>query len=253
MTTRFDRIRYEPEMMSLKKALTPPAPNVPARRWRVRRLAVASSVVSSSLLVSMVLAFQCRPAWYDPVAADEEVIRRAQRESAAAVDETSRQLVRRKPFEVTISQQQINEWLAALPQLWPHWGERLPKEVGGLAVELEHDRVRVGALVERGGVRVVANGGLRIELTPDGKSVRLQLEDLRGGRLPVPRGLLRTVRGMILGPEEQGGNDGTNLLDLMEGLEIPNAFVWPNGERDFRLQSVRIAPEGVFLTLEPRP
>lgn len=229
-----------------------PAPGKRSVRKRViRRILLVWSLVSGAVCLSMLLAFQCRPSWYNPVAVGEEVLRRAQRESAGVIDDTGRHLVRREAYEVSITQQQINEWLAAMPKLWPRWGNRLPEDVRNLAAKLEPGRIRIGALVDRGGVRVVLNGALRISLANDGHAIRIELEQIRGGKLAVPRRLISAVHGLLDDSEGSDNEQGTSIVDLFDGVDVPNDFIWPNGERRFRIADIRIEPGGVHLRLEP--
>lgn len=206
------------------------------------------------------LVFQHRPGWYRPVAADEPTIRRAQAESAAVADETSRNIVARQDFELQLADRMVNEWLAAMPVLWPQSREWLPPGVRDPAVSFDHDEMRVGVYVERNGWRVIVNVALTAQVSPDQEAILLSVRRVRGGSLPMPRSVTDSLRRRIHTEIERLRRDGLSMAES-DGVEIDgpgtvnltirNRFIWPNGERPFRITHL-MAQDGLLtIGMEP--
>lgn len=204
------------------------------------------------------LTFQHRPGWYRPAAADEPTIQRAQTESAALADETSRQIVERKDFEIRLTDRMINDWLAAMPVLWPEAREWLPPGVRDPAVGFDDGEMRVGVFVEREGWRVIANASVAAEVSPDKSTINVMLRSVRGGSLPMPQGVVESLWERVVSGVRRGRIDGLHIAgpegDANESaheLAIRNRFVWPNGERPFRI--TRFDAQNGVLTIGMEP
>jgi len=226
------------------------------RRW-LKWLGI--SVLTSLLAVGVIwLTFQHRPGWYRPAAADEPTIERAQTESAALADETSRQIVERNGFEIRLTDRMINEWLAAMPVLWPEAREWMPPGVRDPAVGFDNGEMRVGVFVEREGWRVIANASVAANVAPDLSTINLTLRGVRGGSLPLPQGVVESVWQRMVASVRDGRIEGLDSALTPESgettaheLAIRNRFVWPNGERPFRI--THFAAEDGVLTIGVEP
>jgi hypothetical protein len=142
------------------------------------------------LSVALWLAFQHKPGWYQPVEANEEVLRRVRRDAPNLADRISDHLVRGIPIDIVLDQATVNEWLAALPHVWPDAGRRFPEDISNPAVSFEPGRVRLGAHLKRSGWRVIGAITVELALDPVGDSVIVRLSGVQGGSLSVPRSLL---------------------------------------------------------------
>ena len=204
------------------------------------------------------LVFQHRPGWYRPATPDEPTIERAQSESAQVVDETSKQIVQRKGFEIRLTDRMVNEWLAAMPILWPESRDWLPAGVRDPAVGFDGGEMRVGVHVEREGWRVIANAAVAAEVSRDLSTINVALRCVRGGSLPMPQSVVDSLwqrlvsgvkRGRVEGLQVSVPEDSAN--DPAHELAIRNHFIWPNGERPFRI--TRFGAENGVLTIGMEP
>lgn len=238
----------------------------PSTRWR-RRLKIALPIgagVATLTLVALWLSFQHIPAWYRPARLDEEGVRRAQRTAAAAIDSTSAQLVKRQPFEVVLEDATVNEWIAALPESVPELTESVPPEWDGFAVSFDHQRIQIAAHYHKDGWEAIVSLALSVRVEEDGSTIQVGLDAIQGGSLPVPRLVLnRLLSPMWEAARSRRSDDPASsaLLSairsagsidaLFDGVELKNRFVWPNGDRPLRIDSVRI--DGGKLTLKLTP
>jgi len=215
--------------------------------------------LSVMLVIGVIwLTFQHRPGWYRPAAADEPTIQRAQTESAALADETSRQIVERRDFEIRLTDRMINDWLAAMPVLWPEAREWMPPGVRDPAVGFDNGEMRVGVFVEREGWRVIANASVAAEVSPDKSTINVMLRSVRGGSLPMPQGVVESLWERVVSGVRRGRIDGLHIAapegsanDSAHELAIRNRFVWPNGERPFRI--TRFDAQNGVLTIGMEP
>lgn len=228
------------------------APPSKAKRRRRRRAILAAVIGCQCLaLVALWLAFQRRPGWYRPIIPADTVVRQARSETTAAIEETGQLMVRGTTFRISLDEGKLNEWVAALPYLWPDEASRVFDTLHGLAVQVEDGRVRIGGLLERGGWRTVVHLAVRVELVHSASKVRIVLEDVRAGALPVPLMALEAAAARADRSISLGHGRKVKLEQLFTGAEIENRFVWPNGERPFRIQSISIEHNEIILDLEP--
>ena len=228
------------------------------RRWLERGL----TVLLVLLLVGFVplwLTFQHKPGWYRPPLLDAEGLQRARAEAVAVADDVSDQMVRRKPFDLVLRDTEVNEWLAALPHAWPEVLDKLPPGISDLVVRFEADRIRIGAHCARNGWRAIVNGAVTLRLSPDGHDLQWRLEEVNGGSLPVPKGLLARFVEPAIASVRDGDEDSyhatlsevSSLSALFDGVTSPNQFTWFNGRRPFRIAALRIEAGKLHLRIEP--
>jgi len=233
------------------------------RRW-LRRVGIASLVGVPVGLAGAWLAFQHKPGWYRPVDVTEELFQRAQADTAAVADTISYDVVSGRTADVTLVDAAVNEWLACLPRLLPEEYEAMPPEISAPAIHFTADGIRVGAYVNRDGWQAILSIGLAVSLSDDGRTVRVALTDVRGGSLPVPRVFLdRVVEPLlqeVLAKQRARGRGGSadglwrqvqSVDDLYSGITLRNRFVWPNGERPFRIEAITTEEGAVRLRLDP--
>jgi len=230
----------------------------------VRRGWIASAILAPVALIGTWLAFQHKPAWYQPVRLDEAGYQLARRDAVATADSISDQIVQGKAFEVLLTDRSVNEWLAALPRVSPEAKRAMPPELHDPAVRFTDERIRVGAHYEKSGWQAIVSVDLALRVSPDGINLTIALAGVRGGSLPVPRAIVERLLGPLLerARRRHNNNDadspwGTTLDDLQStdqlfnGVTIRNRFVWPNGKRPFRIKSIRITDGQLRCRLEP--
>jgi hypothetical protein len=219
---------------------------------RRRRVARAALFISPLMGVALWLSAQHKPSWYRPLKLDSESLQRVRREAVAQADDFGDRLVLGRPFEVTLTQREVNEWLTALPQIWPEANVAWPPEIHEPYVKFSPGTICLAAHVDRSVGQAILNIDLVPELSPDGRSVRVAASALRLGSLPIPRVLLERIASWVT-PREAPENDAHRvaLAELFSGLTTANRFVWPNGERPFRIRSARIMNAELRLGIEP--
>lgn len=235
------------------------------KRYFSRHTVIVALLAVFALCVTIWLVFQHKPAWYEPAVPDELTLQAARTGSAAFADDTSDAMVRGQPFEVVLLEKSVNQWLAALPVLWPEVRDHFPPGLEAPAVSFADGEIRVGGLYSHGPWKVIANVGIVPELIDHGESIRLRAVEARGGSLPLPRRLLERlvnrIRTNSRGDQRATGGEQTagalilrevrTVDDLFCGIRIRNDFVWPNGERRYRIASITITRGELRLGLDP--
>jgi hypothetical protein len=231
-----------------------------------RRTALLGAILAPVTFVGLWLAFQHKPAWYQPVRMDEQGYHFARRDAVATADSISDQLVQGKEFELVLTDRSVNEWLAALPRIWPEAKQTLPPELRDPAVRFAEDRIRFAAHFDKNGWQAIVSVDLFVRVSDDGTSVTVALAGARGGSLPVPRTIIeRLLRPLIEHARSSGKNhdaDATSPWDaavksvrsvdqFFTGVTSRNRFVWPNGKRPFRIASIRASNGELRIRLQP--
>ncbi|MHC5108991.1 MAG: hypothetical protein ACYTHJ_03830 [Planctomycetota bacterium] len=228
-------------------------------RWVLR----AGPVVVVLSLVILWLCFQRRPGWYRPAILDQDGVRRASSAAVAWADDVSDRMVRADPFKLVLSNEEVTEFAAILPELFPDEFAGWPPELTLPAVAFADGFIHVGFHCEREGWRLIAVVELAVEVNETSQEITVALAGVRGGSLPIPRFLLRKQVDPIIAreisrlekPYRRHGqhflNDLAGVDDLIEGVQIPNRFVWPNGKRPFRITQVDASEGKLNLWIRP--
>lgn len=226
--------------------MSKPAPT-PRRRTRRRWFLLLLSPLLTVVLLSIVGALTCRPAWYEPQAIDYG---RMDADKAALVnlmDRIGASLNAGQPIEVELDEAQVNRWLV---------GRHEFESVLGFAFELQNmedpqvlflpsGAIRLAGTARRAGWGTVVSLDVQPEVVR-GDEVALHVVALHGGRMPLPRG---PVFGRL---REQLVADGaTAPPDEPHTVTWPNAFEWPNGDRPFRIGSIQVTEHLARIRLEP--
>ncbi len=225
----------------------------------------AAATLGLAVLLVLWLMFQHRPAWYSPARLNEAGIQQARSEATELADSLGDRMARGRPFEVVLIDRKVNEWLAALPHCWPEARRSVPSEISEPAVRFNAGRMHAGAHCESGGWRAIINVELALGVSEDGMSIEIALFEARGGSLQIPRAIL----GKLLDPLLRGVGDASSrstdpageflpdlgdvgsVDDLFRGVKIRNRFVWGNGDRPFRIDSITIGEGELRLGIEP--
>jgi hypothetical protein len=222
-------------------------------------------ITSIALLAALWLTFQHKPRWYQPVVLDARSSQAAKADAVTTADHVSDRMVEGRLFEITLTEDSVNGWLAALPHAWPDAQRALPPELSAPAVSFDPQELRIGALAAVDGWQTIVSVALAIQLTEDGREVSVALAGAGAGSLPFPRALLRRALEPLISDlhaDHPGRHDGSDVLtgamreirsadDLFDGIRIPNRFVWLNGDRPFRIESITLGEGQVRLRIEP--
>lgn len=235
-------------------------------RIRCRRVAVVALVVGVVALAGVWLTFQHVPRWYQPPPPTDALIGRARSDAMATFDRVSDDIVGGKPFDVVLSQDAVNEWLAAAPRLWPDVQRSVPAGISEPAVAFEPDRIRLGARYSRGRWEAIVGVAVTVGVSDDGQAITGRLTGLQGGSLPLPRSVLVGLidplvrRAQRRGGTDSGGagapgraseQDATSVDDVFREIVVPNRFDWPNGSRPFRILAIAVRDGELRVVIEP--
>lgn len=242
-------------------------PGTPGNRRRLllRRTLLAAVTAVPVVLIVLWMTFEHKPGWYRPAIADDATVQRAQASTAELVDSISDRLAVAKPFEVTLSERSVNDWLASLPRLWPEAGRAVPREITKLAVGFDADLLRIGGHYVSGQWQAILNLSLAMEVCDDGSAISIRLRSVHGGSLPVPRAILtRLVERLQLAAPTVAGEPSNfatsaaealskirSVDELFDGIKIRNRFVWPNGDRPCRISWLTMDAGELRIGIEP--
>jgi hypothetical protein len=234
---------------------------------RTRRLRLALLIVGMGVLgvgVTLWLMFQHIPSWYRPpaiVPVNSELSQRVRNDWLGVIGDLRDELVRSDtPFDYSVSQDQLNAWLAVrevIPKLPRNW---LPPSMSEPFVLIERDGVRLAATYRSGGIRTVLSA--RLEIAVESSGIRVKLAEVAGGSLGMPESWVVERLALLDGrtwPAGQrsdyqvGGPPLPALTGLYEGVSLPNTWLYKEVDRRFRVKGLRFQPGTLLVTLEPLP
>lgn len=233
------------------------------RRWlrRLKRTAIALTVLCVAFIAFGWMLFQHIPRWYQPVVfAPEEM--QAVRDNYGAVgsDISRRMFSDEGAFRYTFTQDQINAWLPVLRNDVPPIRELLPPAFQNPYVSIGPDGVRLAVTVNYDGIRTVMSALLGVVV--DEEAISLRVKGVTGGSLPIPGPLLRqqlkrvdakvgplhSVEGRTVGPDDE-----VMPSTFLDGIQLTREYIWPNGERWYRILDLELQKGAIVATLEPLP
>lgn len=225
-------------------------------RWQVIRRALervltVGLVLGPIAVIVLWLTLHHIPSWYRPALLDETGTQRARSEAVSVTDYISDQMVKQKAFEVTLSDKSLTQWLAALPSIWPTAHERLPPQIRDIAVGFDRNVVRIGARYD-GSVLTIVSIHLALDIIENGTQLSVRMLHVRSGSLPFPIAILdRMLADRLSTVDSPAAHKIESLSDLVEGVQFENRFVWFNGRRPFRIESLEVTAGEVRLRLQP--
>lgn len=217
------------------------------------------------VLVAVWLALHHKPSWYRPVTLNQTGIQQARRETVNTADFISDRMVEGQPFTVVLTEQSVNKWLAALPHVWPDARDALPPEISDPAVAFRDGRLQIGAHYAAEDWQAIVSLRLSFDVSSGGKELQVVLESAYGGSLPLPNVILRKAITRLSKQTQRSEKDINGTTDplsralktiqstneLFESVAVRNRFVWFNGERPYRIESVEIEDGELRLRIEP--
>lgn len=226
---------------------------VERRRRRRRRVKIALAVLGV-VLVGSFLALHRKPRWYHPATITNEDIPQVEASVANVIDAIGDSMVLRKPFDVALSEEQVNEWLAGMPVLATKWDYEWNQSVHAAAVRFDEGFMRVGVHCERGNWQAILGLQIVPRVSDDGTQLIFQASNVTIGAIPLParwwepavdRELAKLARKWRA---DRGSSDivTDTSTEGVRALSIPNRFLWPNGERWFRIGSIKSEAGGTI-------
>jgi len=234
------------------------------RRWVVRAFCVLL-MAAPFVVVVLWLALHHKPVWYRPITLDEAGIEQARRDVISTADFVSDRIVQGDSFDVVLTERSINEWLTALPDAWPDAHVELPPEIRDPAIGLRDGSVRVGAHYAADSCQAILSLRFRLTVSADKTRLMFALDSAYGGSLPLPNAVVREALDGLLRQAKRSRRkpNGTTepLLDtlqavrsaddLFEGISLKNRFIWFNGKRPYRIESIKIGNGELRLRVDP--
>lgn len=234
-------------------------PRSTVRRWVMRIVCYTGPVG----VVATLFTLQHRPSWYRPVHLTDVEARDARADATRMVDEMGDKLDAGVPFEMVLHEQNVNAWLTATPQAWQELFRSSEIDVADPAVAFVDGHVIIGALFHWGPWPLILATTWRPDVSPDRESIDLRLVNVRGGSLPIPTGVLASVAEALhsyVGSSTNGGaqsvtqtvvEHATPITAFIDGIPISNLFVWPNGERAFRINAIEVGNGQLRIEIDP--
>ncbi len=222
-----------------------PSTSAPRKRprWK-RRVLFGVPIVTIAAVLTLGGAMTCRPAWYRPASIDYAHLEDDKHAEFDLENRISRGLNRGQPVEIELEEAQVNRWIAARDELWPGDVPSLDPLERPQVSFLDDNRVRLAALVSRGGLRSVVSATFRLAVAGD--EVVIEQARLRAGLLPAPRGLVTEVLRRAA-PQLHLSEEA-----LRRGIfRVPAEGVWHNGRRRFRITNITIRHGVARVRMEP--
>jgi hypothetical protein len=235
------------------------------RRWK-RALGLASTLTAAAL-VTLVLLLEHRPNWYRPADLDDLGLERARRQSVNFVDEVSGRMVAGQPFDLILAERSVNEWLFAILHHRPELRARIPPVLTAPSLGFRDGTLLLSALWDTGRWRAILTVELAMEGPYGDEYFKVSLRRAYVGSLPVPGFLLErliaeSIRDAYGGryPSLPGSSKLSRQTEVFRWTPddateatIRNRFVWPNGDRAFRLDRIQSAKGEMLFLVEPLP
>lgn len=209
------------------------------------------------------LALRHVPAWYTPVHVPEEQLQRVRDDLAGKFREVSDRIVAGKPFDVTLTDRMVSEWIDARGQIWPDSQEWIPPWLADPVVAFLPHRIVLGAHLQRGDWEGII--GLHFQVDCDDRAVVVRLAEVTWGAVPIPLGrLANTTESLIhaerLDPDAMPDELARLLRKLRtvevteflnEGVRLEGPLIWKNGDRPYRILAVRLEQGRAVLRIQP--
>jgi len=244
------------------------------KRKLARRCIVGMLVVLALLVVLLYVQANREPGLYHPAR-----LQGPQREESAVafynrLADFHNHAVDTKPFEWTISQQEIDAYVASLDEIVAMFPNQQPGQVREAMAEAQVRDPAVGLvdgqitlMIRWDPVGAVLSARLKLQPVADGR-LKVKLERVRLGRLAVPQALVHSQLRRLAYDLENAALDenGSGVMALASGAsqlgqsllraamedEPVDPVIRVQGRR-WRIHDVRIDPQQIVLSLQPIP
>ena len=230
-------------------------------RWRRRARLAGAAVAALSAIVLLVgwMLFQHIPDWYRPAVVGADEVEVVWADWLRAVDGLNEQMsLARGPFEWSVTESQLNHWLAIREAKWPLSREWLPASLSEPQIVVRDTGLRLGAVCQRESLRFVISADLWVGVVND--RIAVKLKNMSAGSLPLPESLVRQELAALdsgflrrHGAQPPSGEplELPRLADLPGGITLPNRWVWWNPKRPFRVTGIRCTAGRISVTFSP--
>ncbi len=230
------------------------------RYWPILA-ALAGVLVMACVLLWAALAHV--PDWYRPpqvTDAEYNDVKKALMDTVVGFTDA---LPAGQPFQITLTDAQINRWIAVRTDVWPGADEWIPDYVREPVVVFEPGGAVFGARFTSNGWEAILSARLTCDVGDD--TITIQLDRLACGSCPLPISVVaRRLRPVLTAADgdvdimpdpmadavrffRQKGNAGLQT----EGVTVENRLFWKPSERWFRIRSLSIEPGILRAEIEP--
>jgi hypothetical protein len=246
-------------------------------RWTAGIVAALAALVAIGFW-----AATSRPSWYQPLTVKAEEYPAIRNEVPNFGNEIGRHLKEGQPFRISLPQDEVNRWLAARGEIWPGLQDAFPKCLVDPVVSFEPGRIVLAVRYENGGVSSVLSAAVNLRMEENRGAIRVRIDSLRAGYLPIPRTLvdgqarkaldrqaskhlnslvkhLWSQTGDYLPAAEAGRQPTVEHLPLASFLgdiwefRLPTRSRWPNGGFLYSISDLRIENGKVMIDVMPTP
>jgi len=233
-------------------------------KW-FKRIAIAAILVAGAGLGTAWMMFQHIPAWYRPVQVPPEYEQAVKDDFLRTQDNLREGLnASPHPFEYHFRQDQINAWLAKRDELWEFFHRKsrkwLPPSMSDPQVAIDPEGFRLAVTYRHRDVQTVLSA--QFHASADTNGITLKLVQVAAGSLPIPSSRIQRLLARIdthdwdlkkHTAKQSRDCPSPTLTDLFEGIHLPNAWTWQEGQRTFRIIQLRFEPGELVVTFEPLP
>ncbi len=215
-------------------------------KMKIKLIIVISVVLLAGLALGGYLALIYVPDWYEPAHVTASSQQQIRDDFTALTSTFNNGMQHPKPFTLTITDKDINRFIAGMGFIDPRLKDAIPTSVENPAVQLDDDYLKVGAIVEQDGKKAFASFWLRVTPLHDW----LIIEDLKAriGLYPVPLKIIREKMEKLSGKLAKYSPEIQQILDKGQ---CPNRFRYPHGSYDFRITHLRANKGMLYVSIEP--
>jgi len=227
-----------------------------ARNTRRRRVLKWTIGIGLILLTGLGLTgwmlFQHIPAWYKPTQVAAANLQSVKDDFGAVFTFLGDRISKDMPFELRITQDQLNAWLIARREIWPGAEAWIPPVIEDPFIAFEPERVIVAGTAELGGIRTVVSASC--SLAVDEKGLAVRLFDFCAGSLPLPDAWVADMLRQVEDGAGMSRNHDESLpapAEFLAGTHVPPEFLWPKPRRHVRIRRVQLESGAITLWCEP--
>ena len=235
------------------------------RRYRVWivRIALGLLALAAVTLIGGWLAVESIPSWYVPLEVSQAELTRVRNSLPNTYQAINERVVAGAPFDFSITDRTVTEWVVARGELYPEARAWLPDWLRDPVVSFRDDRCIVGARINYRGWQTILGIHLVMDVADDELTVRV--DKLTAGIVPIPLSQLAGPLDELLNSarldEELMPDPIADVLhrlraggpnELVErGVTFRNRIRMRNGNRVVKLRSAATADGTLTVGIEP--
>ncbi|HRX83446.1 MAG TPA: hypothetical protein P5572_00340 [Phycisphaerae bacterium] len=231
--------------------------------WIVRTALGVGGVLIVGLL-GLWLALERVPGWYAPLEVAQAELPRVRNSLPNTYQSLNDAALADEPFDFSISDRTVTEWVVARGELYPEARTWLPDWLRDPVVHFEDGRCVVGARIDYRGWQTIL--GIHLEFAVADDFVTARVDKLTAGAVAIP---LSRLAGPLADLLDERRVDVSLMPDpvadvvrrlraegvehlIEEGVRWPNRFELRNARRVVKVRSITCADGMLTARVEPR-